>query len=76
MDLTKDEKNNITENKNMNNQAKQELKELYEREPKGDQKKTLGLIIKGGEQVERDNGGRAYWDNYLKCWKNHEYDRK
>jgi hypothetical protein len=45
----------------MNNQeAKQKLKDLYEREPKGDLKQTLGLIIKGGEQVEKANNGRAF----------------
>lgn len=55
--------------------AKAELIRLRDREHPGDKKETLELIIKNGESVEKDHG-KAYWDNYLKNYKWHDYDRK
>lgn len=56
--------------------AKSELVRLRDREHKGDLKDTLALIVKNGESVERDNNGKAWWDNYYKNYKAHDYDRK
>lgn len=59
------------ENKN----AKEKLQRIHDREPKGDQKKTLGIILEQGQLIERKDG-KAYWCNYLKEYERHTYDRK
>ena len=57
-------------------EAKSEFIRLRDREHKGDKKDKLNLIIKNGESVEKDNQGKAWWGNYLKNYKNHDYDPK